>query len=130
MPATSVLAPGLAPEENVQFAAFLQLCNGKGALTRPEGLAIDDCDHGILDPPTLLYASLPLPCRFRTLTDLFLRRFLTARQFECDAALNQFQSANKFRSEKQVVHLFDTIEVSEFEQVRQLVRRSRPLVFT
>jgi hypothetical protein len=52
------------------------------------------------------------------------RRFLTARQFNEDAALKQFQKATQFRREKHIVRLYDIVEITDFEQARQFVNIS------
>jgi hypothetical protein len=52
------------------------------------------------------------------------RRFLTARLFNEDAALKQFQKAIQFRREKHIVRLYDIVEITDFEQARQFVNIS------
>lgn len=49
-------------------------------------------------------------------------RFLAARKFDPDAALEQFHEASKFRREMHIVKLYDIVEITEFEQARQFVR--------
>lgn len=49
------------------------------------------------------------------------RRFLTARRFDPDGALEQFKEASDFRQEKDVLRLYDVVEIADFEQARQFV---------
>ncbi|KAJ5094985.1 hypothetical protein N7532_007276 [Penicillium argentinense] len=100
MPSRTDLDSGLLPEQDSNFIAFTQICAEKGILGRPDGLGEDDCAHGLSDTATLL-------------------RFLTARQYNPNAAFDQLQQAMKFRQEKQVLGLYDAIEISDFEQARQ-----------
>ena len=52
------------------------------------------------------------------------RRFLAARRFDPDAALEQFKEACQFRQEKSVLKLYDIIPITDFEQARQFVSGS------
>ncbi|KAJ6003502.1 hypothetical protein N7451_006049 [Penicillium sp. IBT 35674x] len=90
------------PECDDSLKAFIQLCAEHGLLTQPEGLQKGDLYDGLLDPSTLL-------------------RFLTARRFNADGALEQFQEASQFRREKHIVRLYDIVEIADFEQARQFV---------
>ncbi|KAJ5899074.1 hypothetical protein N7495_003818 [Penicillium taxi] len=91
----------ISPANQGPFSSFTQLCAESGLLTRPDGLEDGDLCDGLSDPSTLL-------------------RFLTARQFDPDGAKKQFQEASLFRQEKHINKLFDIIEISEYEQTRQL----------
>ncbi|KAJ5160712.1 uncharacterized protein N7482_007716 [Penicillium canariense] len=78
------------PECDESLTTVMQLCAERDLLTRPEGLE------------THIH-----------------RRFLTARRFDPDAALKQFQEASQFRREKHIVKLYDMVEITDFEQARQ-----------
>ena len=58
------------------------------------------------------------------------RRFLIARRFDQNAALDQFREATQFRSDKVVVRLYDVMEVVVFEQTRHFVRFHYPHLVT
>lgn len=49
------------------------------------------------------------------------RRFLLARRFDPDDALKQFQEACKFREEKDILRLYDLVDIADFEEARQIV---------
>lgn len=49
------------------------------------------------------------------------RRFLTARRFDPNGALTQFEEAHRFREENHIIRLYDLIKISDYEQARQLV---------
>ncbi|KAJ5670874.1 hypothetical protein N7507_000001 [Penicillium longicatenatum] len=87
-------------EYDDSLKAFIQLCSERDLLTQAEGLEDGDLYDGISDPFTLL-------------------RFLTARGFNVDAAFKQFEEASHFRREKHIVRLYDTVEITDFEQARQ-----------
>lgn len=49
------------------------------------------------------------------------RRFLTARQFDPDAALKQLQEACQFRYKKHILRLYDLVDIADYEQSRRFV---------
>ncbi|KAJ5947985.1 hypothetical protein N7466_001000 [Penicillium verhagenii] len=88
-------------EEHDVFRKFVQSCTIDDLLTQAEeGLRDGDLNSGLSDPPTL-------------------HRFLAARNLDLDGALKQFQEAILFRQKKEIVRLYDIVEVAEFEQARQ-----------
>lgn len=110
---------GVVMEQDAQNMAFAQLCAENDLLKRPAGLEDQDLCDGLSDLPTLLYV-LTRPASRCCGTDPH-RRFLIARRYDQDAALEQFREATQFRSDKDVVRLYDVIEVADFEQTRQFV---------
>lgn len=48
-------------------------------------------------------------------------RFLRARRFVPQEAFKQFKDTEDWRKDQNIVDLFETIEVEEYEQTRQLV---------
>ncbi|KAJ5211189.1 hypothetical protein N7491_011009 [Penicillium cf. griseofulvum] len=92
---------GIPPEHEATFRAFTQYAQEKGLLTRPDSLESRDLCDGLSDPPTLL-------------------RFLVARQFDPDGALKQFEETYKFREEKDILRLYDLVDIANFDQARQI----------
>ncbi|OQE38504.1 hypothetical protein PENCOP_c008G01428 [Penicillium coprophilum] len=92
---------GISPEHEASFKLFIQSSQEKGLLSRPDSLESRDLCDGLSDPPTLL-------------------RFLVARQFDPDRALKQFQEACEFRQEKDILRLYDLVDIADFEQARQI----------
>lgn len=48
-------------------------------------------------------------------------RFLRARRFVPQEAFKQFKDTEDWRRDQDIINLFETIEVDEYEQTRQLV---------
>ena len=48
-------------------------------------------------------------------------RFLRARRFVPQEAFKQFKDTEDWRKDQNIIDLFETIEVDEYEQTRQLV---------
>ncbi|KAJ5188121.1 hypothetical protein N7491_004446, partial [Penicillium cf. griseofulvum] len=71
----------------------------------------------LIPRPSCMYYSMPITnsC-FDSHT---IRRFLSARRFDADDALKQFQETSLFRQEKQILRLYDVIDISDYEQARQ-----------
>ncbi|KAJ5286374.1 hypothetical protein N7524_001680 [Penicillium chrysogenum] len=92
---------GIPSEHEASFKALTQSTQEKVFLSRPESLESRDLCDGISDPPTLLCVAL------------------FARQFDPDGALKQFQEACEFREKKHILRLYDSVDISDFEQARQ-----------
>ncbi|KAF3022267.1 hypothetical protein E8E15_007255 [Penicillium rubens] len=99
---------GIPSEHEASFKALTQSTQEKVFLSRPESLESRDLCDGISDPPTLLCVAL------------------FARQFDPDGALKQFQEACEFREKKHILRLYDSVDISDFEQARQFVRNGEP----
>ena len=51
------------------------------------------------------------------------RRFLQARRMNHAEALEQFQKATEFHTDRKALHLYDLISVDDYEDTRKLVSR-------
>lgn len=113
---------GIPSEHEASFKALTQSTQEKVFLSRPESLESRDLCDGISDPPTLLCVALCMrnSVLFSVGADP-TRRFLVARQFDPDGALKQFQEACEFREKKHILRLYDSVDISDFEQARQFV---------
>lgn len=49
------------------------------------------------------------------------RRYLRARRFVPQEAFKQFKDTEDWRKENKLDHIFETIDIDEFEQTRRLV---------
>ncbi|CAG8067312.1 unnamed protein product, partial [Penicillium nalgiovense] len=92
----------IPPEHEALFASLTRLCDEHRLLNQLEGRETRDLSDGVSDPSTLL-------------------RFLAARRFDPDAALDQLKETYQFRQEKSTLKLYDIIPISDFEQARQFV---------
>ncbi|PYI32729.1 CRAL/TRIO domain-containing protein [Aspergillus indologenus CBS 114.80] len=114
------LAPDTAPPETdaAALASFKALCAERGLLDRPQGLQAGDVVDGLTD-------------------DLTLLRFLQARKNDPPSALQQYESASRFRADKSIVEVYNTISIDDYEATRKLYphwtgRRTRthlPILF-
>ncbi|KAJ6001571.1 hypothetical protein N7499_002526 [Penicillium canescens] len=95
-----ILGLKIPPEHEDSFASLTRLCDDHNLLNQKDGHETRDLRDGLSDPSTLL-------------------RFLTARRFDPDAALEQYKEACQFRQEKAVLKLYDIIPITDFEQARQ-----------
>lgn len=64
----------------------------------------------------------PAPIRLGQRIDT-IRRFLQACKMNHTDALEQFQKATKFHTEKKAIPLYDLISVDDYEDTRKLVSR-------
>lgn len=88
-------------DETTAFKAFKERCAAEGLLPNdysPEG---DDVSSGIHDDATLL-------------------RFLRARQLSVEDALQQYRATRAWRDTNRLIELYDSIEVSDYEETRKL----------
>jgi hypothetical protein len=108
-------------EHGASLKAFIAACEKKNLLTQSESLESRDLCDGLSDPPALLYAFQNLGLHY-PVADLD-RRFLTARRFDPDGALMQFEEAQRFREEKHIIRLYDMIKIADYEEARQLVSK-------
>ncbi|KAM7196550.1 CRAL-TRIO domain containing protein [Rhypophila sp. PSN 637] len=95
---------GLTPQEQLTFDGLKRLCEARGLTKRPAtaaGLAKEDVCDGLNDDATLL-------------------RFLKARQFSIDGAIEQFQESWAIRTSVDAIRGYDTINVDEFESIRHM----------
>ncbi|PYI16058.1 CRAL/TRIO domain protein [Aspergillus violaceofuscus CBS 115571] len=114
------LAPDTAPPETdtAALTSFKALCAERGLLDRPQGLQAGDVVDGLTD-------------------DLTLLRFLQARKNDPPSALQQYESALRFRADKSIVEVYNTISIDDYEATRKLYphwtgRRTRthlPILF-
>ncbi|RAH67448.1 SEC14 family lipid-binding protein [Aspergillus aculeatinus CBS 121060] len=114
------LAPDTVPPETdtAALASFKALCAERGLLDRPQGLQAGDVEDGLTD-------------------DLTLLRFLQARKNDPTPALQQYESASRFRTDKTIVEVYDTISIDDYEATRKLyphwtgrrTRTSLPILF-
>ncbi|PWY67089.1 CRAL/TRIO domain-containing protein [Aspergillus sclerotioniger CBS 115572] len=91
----------LATDQTAVLAAFKASCTAEGLLAPREGLQDGDVPDGINDDATLL-------------------RYLDARKMDPEAALQQFQEATKFHTEKHVLQLYDRISLENYEETRKM----------
>ena len=56
-----------------------------------------------------------VPCSY------FSSRFLRARRFDVQAAFQQYSDTEKWRAVNQIGHLYDNIDVKDYEEARKLV---------
>ncbi|PWY90237.1 CRAL/TRIO domain protein [Aspergillus heteromorphus CBS 117.55] len=99
------------------LAAFRASCAQQGLLTPRDSLADGDVSDGLDDDATLL-------------------RFLEARKMDATAALQQFQEATQYRTDKRVLRVYDLISVEDHDETRKLYphwtgrrdRRGMPLL--
>ncbi|KAK4215714.1 CRAL-TRIO domain-containing protein [Rhypophila decipiens] len=92
---------GLTAQEQLAFDGLKRLCEARGLTKRPAGLAKEDVSDGLNDDATLL-------------------RFLKARQFSIDAAMEQFQESWAIRTSVDAIRGYDTIDVDIFESIRHM----------
>lgn len=52
------------------------------------------------------------------------RRFLRARDYSVEAALEQYRTTRAWRDKNRLLELYDRIEISDYEETRKLVRTS------
>ncbi|KAJ5138839.1 uncharacterized protein N7515_003687 [Penicillium bovifimosum] len=90
----------IPPEYEASLASLTRLCDEHTLLNRLDGHGTRELCDGLSDPSTLL-------------------RFLAARRFDPEAALEQFKEAFQFRQQKSVLKLYDIMPISDFEQARQ-----------
>ncbi|RAH39919.1 uncharacterized protein BO95DRAFT_469309, partial [Aspergillus brunneoviolaceus CBS 621.78] len=99
--------PSLAPDtvppdtDTAALASFKALCAERGLLDRPQGLQAGDVEDGLTD-------------------DLTLLRFLQARKNDPTTALQQYESASRFHTDKTIVEVYDTISIDDYEATRKL----------
>ncbi|RAL16767.1 SEC14 family lipid-binding protein [Aspergillus homomorphus CBS 101889] len=91
----------LAPDTAAALASLKATCAERGLLDRPQGLQEGDAVDGLTDDSTLL-------------------RFLQARKMDPTGALEQFESASRFRAEKNIVPIYDSISIDDYEDTRRL----------
>ncbi|KAM7217589.1 CRAL/TRIO domain protein [Rhypophila decipiens] len=92
---------GLTPQEQLAFDGLKRLCEARGLTKRPAGLAKEDVCDGLNDDATLL-------------------RFLKARQFNINAAMEQFQESWAIRTSVDAIRDYDNIDVDEFESIQHM----------
>lgn len=51
------------------------------------------------------------------------RRFLRARKFQLDPAYDQFKGTEQWRETNRIKELYETIDVTEYDETRKLVSR-------
>ncbi|PYI01418.1 CRAL/TRIO domain-containing protein [Aspergillus sclerotiicarbonarius CBS 121057] len=107
----------LATDQTATLAAFKASCAEEGLLAPREGLQDGDVSDGINDDSTLL-------------------RYLEARKMDSTSALEQFQEATKFHTEKHILRLYDLVSLEDYEETRKMYphwtgrrdRRGQPIL--
>ncbi|ETS79736.1 hypothetical protein PFICI_09589 [Pestalotiopsis fici W106-1] len=83
------------------LAKFKKLCVTNDLIKDAANPNGDDIRSGIVDDGTLF-------------------RFLRARNYDVEKAFQQYQATRKWRDENQLIELYETIDVSKYEETRKL----------
>ncbi|KAF7536407.1 hypothetical protein G7054_g4546 [Neopestalotiopsis clavispora] len=87
--------------ESTAFARFKELCVAQGLIQDGSSPGSDDVRSGIDDDGTLM-------------------RFLRARSYDVEKAFQQYQETRKWRDANKLLELYETIDVSNYEETRKL----------
>ncbi|KAK1138404.1 hypothetical protein N8T08_002636 [Aspergillus melleus] len=108
----------LDQDQKLALETFFRLCKEDDLLGRPDGMGDRDALDAINDETALI-------------------RFLRARKFDPEIAINQFFEANLFRKENRVFEVYDGIRVQDYETaggaypqwIGRLDKRGLPIFF-